>query len=136
MLLDQQNIFSDAQEIKSTVVSDNVIKMTPEGRLKEVSYGTPKPLLIQVVEKFEGVTSLKVAIETSETKDFSEKVTLIETAPTSGAQLVSGYRFPILQVPAGNRGYMRLNYIVEGSATAGKITSGIIVAHDNSYQDM
>lgn len=136
MLLDQQNIFSDAQAIKATAVSDNVIKMTPAGQLKEVAYGTPKPLLFQVVETFTGATSVKVAVETSETEDFSEKVTLFETAAIPVADLVAGYRFPILHVPAGNLGYMRANYTVAGSATAGKITAGIIAAHDNSYQDM
>ncbi len=136
MLLDQQNIFSEAQAIKSTKASDNVIKMTPAGQLKEVAYGTPKPLLFQVVETFEGATSVKVAVETSETADFSAKVTLTETAAIPGANLVAGYRFPILQVPAGNLGYMRAYYIVDGTATAGKITAGIIAAHDNSYQDM
>lgn len=136
MLLDKQNIFSDAQAVKATAVSENVIKMTPEKHLKEVSFGTPKPLLFQVVETFAGVTSVKVAVETSETADFSTKTTLVETAAIPVKNLVAGYRFPILYVPAGNQGYMRANYTVAGTGTAGKITAGIIAAHDNSYQDM
>lgn len=136
MLLDQQNIFSDAQEIKSTTASENVIKMSPVGHLKEVSYGTPKPLLFQVVEDFKGATSVKVAVETSETVDFSENVTLLETPAIPVAKLVAGYRFPIIYTPAGNLGYMRAYYTVAGTATAGKITGGIVAAHDNSYQDM
>lgn len=135
MLLDKQNQFSDAQEVKESSASTNVVEIL-KGVLKEISFGQPIPLLVQVVEDFAGCTSVKAAVQTSETADFTTPVTLIETSAIPVASLKAGYKFPINFVPKGNKGYMRMYYTVVGTGTAGKITAGIIHAHDNSYQDM
>lgn len=136
MLLDLESLFSDAQELKSSAVSTNIVKMASTNHgMTEVAFGEPIPLLIQVVETFAGATSVKVAVQTSATEDFASPETLAEaTAPV--ADLKAGFKFPIPFVPKGNKGYMRLNYTVIGTGTAGKITAGIVAAHDNSYQDM
>lgn len=135
MLLDKQNQFSDAQEVKESSASTNVVEIL-KGVLKEISFGQPIPLLVQVVEDFAGVTSVKAAVQTSETADFTTPVTLIETSAIPVASLKAGYKFPINFVPKGNKGYMRMYYTVVGTGTAGKITAGIVASHDNSYQDM
>lgn len=135
MLLDKQNQFSDAQEVLTSAVSTNTVEILT-GVLKEISFGQPIPLLAQVVEDFAGCTSVKAAVQTSATKDFSAPTTLIETSAIPVADLKAGYKFPINFIPKGNKGYMRMNYTVVGTGTAGKITAGIITAHDNSYQDM
>ena len=137
MRLDNQAIFSDAQEITSEAVSTNVVKMSStENGLTEVAFGTPIPLLIQVVEDFAGATALKAAVETSETEDFETYTTLAESEETDADKLTAGYKFPIIYVPKGNLGYMRLRYTPTGDATAGAITAGLVDAIDNSYQDM
>lgn len=135
MLLDKQNQFSDAQEVLASAASTNIVEIL-KGALKEISFGQPIPLLAQVVEDFAGCTSVKVAVQTSESVDFSSPTTLIETSAINVADLKAGYKFPINFVPKGNKGYMRMYYTVVGTGTAGKITAGIIHAHDNSYQDM
>ena len=135
MLLDMETLFSNAQAVTATGASTNVIH-TAFGKLKEISFGTPLPLLIQVVEDFAGCTSVKVAVQTSATEDFAEVVTLAETAAIPVAELVAGYKFPINFMPKGNLGYTRLYYTVNGTATAGKIDAGVVAGHDNSYQDM
>ena len=135
MLLDKQNQFSDAQEVKESSASTNVVEIL-KGVLKEISFGQPIPLLVQVVDDFAGVTSVKAAVQTSETADFTTPVTLIETSAIPVANLKAGYEFPINFVPKGNKGYMRMYYTVVGTGTAGKITAGIVASHDNSYQDM
>ncbi len=135
MLLDKQNQFSDAQEVKSTAASTNIVEVL-KGALKEISFGQQIPLLVQVVEEFKGATSVKVAVQTSDKEDFSSPTTLIETSEIPVVELKAGYKFPINFVPKGNKSYMRLYYTVNGSATAGKITAGVVAAHDNSYQDM
>ena len=135
MLLDMETLFSNAQAVTATGASTNVIH-TAFGKLKEISFGTPLPLLIQVVEDFAGCTSVKVAVQTSATEDFAEIVTLAETAAIPVAELVAGYKFPINFMPKGNLGYTRLYYTVDGTATAGKIDAGVVAGHDNSYQDM
>lgn len=136
MRLDSQAIFSDAQEITASAASTNVVEISkPNGHISEVSFGKDIPLLIQVVEDFAGLTSLKVGVQTDDNEDFSDAKTLVE-ASLDLADLKAGAKFPIKSVPAGNKGYMRLYYTVTGTATAGKITAGIVDAIDNSYQDM
>lgn len=136
MRLDSQAIFSDAQKITGAAVSTNVVKMaSTENGLTEVAFGAPVPLLVQVVEDFAGLTSLKVEVQTAATEDFAEAKTLV-TAEAPVADLVAGYKFPIIQLPKGNLGYMRINYTPSGTATAGAITAGVVDAIDNSYQDM
>lgn len=136
MRLDSQAIFSDAQEITASAASTNVVEISkPNGKLSEVAFGHDIPLLIQVVEDFVGPTSLKVGVQTSDNEAFSSPETLVESTLLL-ADLKAGKKFPIKSVPAGNKGYMRLYYTVAGTATAGKITAGIVDAIDNSYQDM
>jgi hypothetical protein len=135
MLLDMQALFSDGQAITATAPSTNVVH-TALGKIKEIAFGTPMALLIQVVEGFVGCTSVKVAVQTSETENFSNPVTLAESAAIPVAQLKAGYKFPINYMPKGNLGYTRLYYTVAGTATAGKIDAGFVAAHDNSYQDI
>ena len=136
MRLDSQAIFSDAQEIKASAASTNVVEISkPNGKLSEVAFGKDIPLLIQVVEDFAGLTSLKVGVQTSDDETFSSPVTLVE-ATLALADLKAGKKFPIKSVPSGNKGYMRLYYTVTGTGTAGKITAGIVDTIDNSYQDM
>jgi len=136
MRLDSQAIFSDAQKITGAAVSTNVVKMaSTENGLTEVAFGAPVPLLVQVVEDFAGLTSLKVEVQTAATEDFADAKTLV-AAEAPVADLVAGYKFPIIQLPKGNLGYMRINYTPTGTATAGAITAGVVDAIDNSYQDM
>ena len=136
MRLDSQAIFSDAQKITAAAVSTNVVKMaSTENGLTEVAFGAPVPLLIQVVEDFAGLTSLKVEVQTSVTEDFTSPKTLV-AAEAVLAELKAGFKFPIIQLPKGNLGYMRIKYTPTGSATAGAITAGVVDAVDNSYQDM
>ena len=136
MRLDSQAIFSDAQKITAAAVSTNVVKMaSTENGLTEVAFGAPVPLLIQVVEDFAGLTSLKVEVQTSATEDFASPKTLV-AAEAVLAELKAGFKFPIIQLPKGNLGYMRIKYTPTGSATAGAITAGVVDAVDNSYQDI
>lgn len=136
MRFDNQAIFSDAQKITGATVSTNVVKMaSTENGLTEIAFGTPIPFVAQVVETFEGLTSLKVEIQTAATEDFEDAKTLV-AAEAPVADLVAGYKFPIIQLPKGNLGYMRIKYTPSGTATAGAITAGVVDAIDHSYQDM
>lgn len=137
MRLDSQALFSDAQAITATAASTNVVELSkPNGKFTEVAFGKAVPLLIQVVEDFNNLTSLKVGIQTDDNAAFSSAKTLAE-ATLLLADLKAGAKFPIIEVPAGNEGYMRLYYTVTGTApTTGKITAGIVDVVDNSFQDM
>lgn len=135
-MLDNETLFSDKQAITESAPSANVVH-TALGKLKEISFGTPIPILIQVVETFAGLTSLKVAVQTAEDEAFTTPVTLAESAAIPAATLKAGYRFPINYMPKGNLGYTRLYYTVAGNdATAGKVDAGFVIGDGQSYHNM
>ena len=136
MLYDKENLFSENQAITSDAASTNVIQLA-KVQLKEVAFGTPIPLRIQVTEDFATLTSLEIKVQTATDAAFTTPVDLASTGAIAAASLKAGYVAPINFIPKGNKGYLRLYYDVTGSsATAGKITAGIVAANEGSYQDM
>ena len=129
MYFDAENLFSKDQAVTVTAASTDIIDVQrkPNGRQKDIGPGHLIQLFITVSEAFKGLTSLQVAFETSDAENFSPATTLIQTAAIPAAELAQGYTFPLTAVPDGCRRYIRLNYIVDGTATAGKITAGIVV---------
>ncbi len=122
MLLDQQALFSAAQAITATAASTNVIDT---GSNKDVGKYGDIPLLIQVVEGFNNLTSLTVTVQTDDNSAFSSAADVLSmTSPL--ASLVLGYKSPVITLPMKMERYIRLNYTVTGTApTTGKVTAGI-----------
>ncbi|HDS4235643.1 Bbp16 family capsid cement protein [Klebsiella pneumoniae] len=122
MLLDQQALFSAAQAITATAASTNVIDT---GSNKDVGKYGNIPLLIQVVEGFNNLTSLTVTVQTDDNSAFSSAADVLSmTIPL--ASLVLGYKSPVITLPMKMERYIRLNYTVTGTApTTGKVTAGI-----------
>lgn len=139
MVLDKNTMFSDAQAITASAPSTNVIDL---GALGKTAFGGNQlkmnvghkriPLLIQVVEDFATLTSLKVAVESDDNSGFSSaKEILSETIAV--ADLKAGYSSVIDKLPRIKERYVRINFTVNGSnATAGKITAGIALEVDGS----
>lgn len=126
MLLDTQNLFSDAQAITASAASNNVVRFGKG----DISF---LPLLIQVVEDFATLTSLTVKVQTAADAAFTTPVDLASTT-IAAADLKAGAILPINYIPKGNLGYMRLYYTVTGSnATAGKITAGVANSIDIGF---
>ena len=122
MLLDQQALFSAAQAITATAASTNVIDT---GSNKDVGKYGAIPLLTQVVEGFNNLTSLTVTVQTDDNSAFSSAADVLSmTIPL--ASLVLGYKSPVITLPMKMERYIRLNYTVTGTApTTGKVTAGI-----------
>ncbi|ENI1198993.1 hypothetical protein AB1K96_005343 [Klebsiella pneumoniae] len=122
MLLDQQALFSAAQAITATAASTNVIDT---GSNKDVGKYGDIPLLIQVVEGFNNLTSQTVTVQTDDNSAFSSAADVLSmTIPL--ASLVLGYKSPVITLPMKMERYIRLNYTVTGTApTTGKVTAGI-----------
>ena len=122
MLLDQQALFSAAQAITATAASTNVIDT---GSNKDVGKYGDIPLLIQVVEGFNNLTSLTVTVQTDDNSAFSSAADVLAmTIPL--ASLVLGDKSPVITLPMKMERYIRLNYTVTGTApTTGKVTAGI-----------
>lgn len=141
MLFDKENLFSENQAITADAASTNIVEFA-KGTLKEIAFGKPIPLRIQVTEAFTvtGTVSVEIKVQTDDNANFSSPTTLATTGAISSTSLVAGYVAPINFIPKGNEGYMRIYYDVTissgGSITKGKFTAGVVAANDGSFQDM
>lgn len=122
MILDLTNQFSSAQAITASAASTNVIDL---GVSRDVGKGFNSPLLVQVEEDFNTLTSLTVTIQTDTDVAFGTAVNLTEQT-IALADLVQGRQFDFQVLPTGVQRYLRINYTVTGTnPTTGKITAGI-----------
>jgi len=141
MIFSLQSIFSDDQAITATAVSTNVYDQgapqTPYGAkaavYQDLGKGTPIPILIQVTEAFNTLTSLTITIETSANSDLSSGVVLA-TETVLLANLKVGKQTFVQVVPTGDdKRYLGVRYTVTGSApTLGKITAGITMGNQTN----
>ena len=136
MILDQTTLFSDQQAITATAASTNSIDLGAMGTVANaagplvrrlVAGGDGLPLMVQVTEAFNNLTSLKIDIELDSTTTFTPDKT-ITLGTYLLAELVKGFQIPWRYVPDGiNLRYAQLKYTVTGTApTLGKISAGIV----------
>ncbi len=129
MILDEQGLFSNNQKITATAASTNILNM---GK-REVAFGTPVEVYIQVTEAFNNLTSLSIKVQTSATEAFSSPVDLIEQSLLL-AKLTKGTVSTIKFLPKGNLGFLRLLYTVTGTApSTGAILAGIVDGAEESF---
>lgn len=134
MILDEQCMFSNNQVISESCASENVLNL---GK-REVAFGTPVELFIQISEKFENLTSLTIAVQTDDDEDFSSAVTLVEQT-IAAADLVKGAVSSVKFLPKGNLGFMRLYYTVTKSLeepVSGAITAAIADGLQESFHNV
>lgn len=132
MILSAQQLFSDDQAITATAISTNVIDLgaadTPYGgkaALKQdIGKGTPVPILVEVTEAFNTLTSLTIALEVGATTALG---TVIYSEVVTLANLIVGKQTLMQYLPNGvNARYVGMRYTVTGTnPTLGKITAGI-----------
>lgn len=142
MILDQNAIFSDAQAIVASAVSTNTYDLGLPGvaaynsvQLKRnIGKGCEIPLLIQVVEDFDALTSLTIHVQSDDNVGFSSaKNVMSETVLL--ADLKAGYISNIDKLPEIKEQFIRLSYVVAGSnPTVGKITAAFVGAVDAAYK--
>lgn len=134
MIFDRQTLFSDAQAVTADAASTNVIDLGPiaNGIVRNVGLGKRIPLVIQVVEDFNNLTSLEVKVQVDSDPAFGSPKDVATTGAIAEADLVPGKRFSIDYVPRDtNERYVRLYYDVTGTApTTGKVTAGIVMGAD------
>lgn len=148
MILDQLSLFSDAQAVTASAASQNVYDLGVTGFVtynagigdkKQLKRSFPRsveiPLLIQVVEDFAGLTDLKFKVQSDDNVGFSSPKDLIcQDVPL--ADLKAGFISAIDKIPSDiKERYIRIFFEVSGGpASAGKITSGVVGAVDESYK--
>lgn len=137
-IIDNTLVLSDDQAITGDAVSTNVIDFgeqgTPYGWLsaygRDVGEGYMEiPMLVQVTEDFNTLTSLDVVLEIDDNEAFSSATTVVEKSAIPLASLTAGYKVTLLaRLPKGiTERYMRLSYDVNGTnPTTGKIFAAIV----------
>ena len=129
MIFDSTNKFSTKQAVTATAESTNVIDLGVS--LRDVGVGEPVRIIAIVEDAFAGLTSMAVSIETSNVENFGSGVTtLVTSQAVPAASLVAGYAFPPIHLPKGIDGrYLRVNYTVVGTGTAGTVSTGVVMGH-------
>lgn len=129
MILDSQTLLSNAQAITADAGSTNQINLGPRGAgiVNDLGNGNQVPLLVQVVETFNNLTSMVVSIQVDEDSAFGSPKTVATSPSILLASLVAGYTFNLDYIPRGaNELYLRVYYDITGTApTTGKITAGV-----------
>ena len=118
MLLDQNLVFSDAQALRATGASTNVVDLTAAGD------AAPGRLVViaHADTAFAGATQVVVALQTATKADFSDAATL-GSVTLSGTQLADTEKnLFAMGIPVGMKRYVRIYYTVTGTVTAGNIT--------------
>lgn len=141
MIYDKQNIFSGStvpmtgQAITGTAVSTNVIDggptdIPPYGKLpvpNDWGAGKPVYLVVSVIDDFAGGTSLQFVVQTSNTENFASVRNIYASEPVPVASLKRGYIFSSGSLPDKLDRYVRLNYVVAGTMTAGSVLAGLVL---------
>lgn len=132
MILSAQSIFSDDQAITASVDSTNVIDLgvaaTPYGGAaalnRDIGKGAKIPLLVQVTEDFDNLTTLEIKLSTGAATTLG---TTIASQTIALADLVAGKQPNLDYIPNGIvERYLGIEYVVVGTTpTAGKVTAGI-----------
>jgi hypothetical protein len=131
MIFDSTNKFSSSQALTVTAASENVIDLGVTNR--DIGNGEVIPVYIEVDVALEGLTSLQVAIQTDDAEGFGSAVTVVSSGAILAADLIAGYQFAVVHVPLHVLGrYMRLNYVVVGTATAGSVVAGITMGNQQN----
>ena len=143
MLLDKQNMFSDAQAITTgTQLSTDKVDMqggsfivTTNDNLgntpvKDAGRAPELDVHVQVVEDFASGTSLQVNLVADDDPALGTPTVLMSSAVIPEATLKAGYYFRLALPPgiaAADR-YLGLQFVNVGTHTTGKITAGLVPA--------
>ena len=128
MYLDAELLFSHAQKITATQRSEKCLDLG-------VTEGTGMPVFpfVQVVEGFAGLTSLTVHIQSSNADkamaDLTEGdwQTVLSSQKLALADIKKPCSLAFGSLPPRTGKYLRIQYEVEGTATAGAMTAGLVL---------
>lgn len=108
----------------TTAASTNAIDIglaTPN-----IGDGTPKRVEVIVNTTFAGGTSIKATLE--ESADDSTYTTLLDSPVVLTAAALKGKKLLSVPLPTQHKRYLRINYTVVGTMTAGKVDAFVCEA--------
>lgn len=116
MLLDQHLMMSDAQTLTATAASSEIIDQGGKGDAHNRLIA-----LCKVNAAFEGLTKLKVELQSAKTADFANAKSVI-SAEFAAADLTGDACLFKTVLPMGSQRFLRGYYTVTGTATAGSVS--------------
>ena len=129
MLLDQKNVFSDAQAITADAVSTNVIDLGKAGR----GPGNPLSIVAHILQAFNNLTSLEFQVQSCAVEGFGSGVVTHQKVSVALADLTLGKKVDLGSLPDGTLQYVRLNYDVTGTnPSTGQITAALLPFGDQT----
>lgn len=141
MILDRQNLVSDAQFINTgNIVSTDAIDLGPvqtdslgNTPVRDVGRAEHPKMVITVTEQFAGGTSVQFQIVSATATDLTTgQVIHSQTAAIAVASLRPGYQAQ-LDLPVGiNQRFLGVRYVVVGTNTTGRVTAGIVEARQTN----
>lgn len=119
MILDNENLFSDAQALTTTAPSTNVVDL---GADHDIGDGEHMTLRVQVREDLVGTGTLTVTLETDDNEAFSSPTTLYQgPADSLVGDIAAGTILADVHVPSETQRYLRVNYTLSVAATDGNV---------------
>ena len=126
MFLDKENIFSLEQAVTATAVSTNIVDLG-----KGDTGNSDRPhLTVTATTPYGGTGTMNVEVQTSDVEAFTGPV-VVASYPVPNDKLKAGGHIVGTSLPQGVKRYVRLNYAVSGTISAGKLTAGL--ALDTQY---
>jgi len=139
MIFSAQQLFSDDQAITASADSTNVIDTgvagTPYGAAaalnKDIGKGAKIPLLVQVTEVFNNLTTLEIKVSTGATTALG---TTVISQTIALANLIVGKQIALDFLPNDiTERYLGIEYVVVGTApSTGKVTAGITMGNQTN----
>jgi hypothetical protein len=139
MILDKQNMFSEAQSVATTVgtvTSTNSIDLgaaqttaTGGAILADIARAGDLQVLCQVTTTVTsgGAATISAQLIQSANADLSSPTVLVQTPAIALATMIAGYQFRLAVPPGISQRYLGMQYVVAGATTtAGAVTSGIV----------
>lgn len=118
MIIDAQNLFSNAQTVSATAASTNVVDLGP-GKI-----GGSLVRLFVAGDTGSGAGTVTVALQSCATAA-GTYVTHFTSGAVAGTAMANGYQVLSIPLPADCEQYVKLAYTVSGTFSA-KLTAGLV----------
>lgn len=141
MLLDKQNMFSDAQDLAQAAgsyLSTNTIDLGATGSTSiqgspssDIGRARNIDVLAQITETFTsgGAATLQVQLVSADNAALSSNLTVLAETPAYAlAALTAGKQFPLRFAPPVSQRYIGVRYVIAtATTTAGKCSAGLVM---------
>lgn len=118
MIIDAQNLFSNAQTVSATAAGTNVVDLGP-GKI-----GGSLVRLFVAGDAGSGAGTVTVALQSCATEG-GAYVTHFTSGAVAGTAMANGYQVLSIPLPADCEQYVKLQYTVSGTFSA-KLTAGLV----------